>query len=424
MTAPTNTVKHPLFVLTNVTLARHGQQLTPYNVVIENGLITEVSQQAPSHLLLQREDVNLIDAQGHVLSAGLIDAQINGALGCNFNQCSTRQLKETLKILPQFGITSILPTIITAPLEDMLAAIQTVEESIRLWEPGMCRIAGIHLEGPFLNPDYHGIHPKASMNPRVINAETLRQLISPHTKLITLAPEMVLDHGFIAQLTEQGITVFAGHTGATSPQMTEAIEQGLSGVTHLFNAMKPFHHRAPGVISTALTHPKLTASIIVDGVHVYPEALRLVFHAKTQDTLMLVSDAMQLAGTPNGTQAQFAGQTITHTDGKAVGPQGELAGSACMLPNCVQNASDWHLASFAQALHMATETPANVLNLPDIGRIAPGHVADLTLWDKTHHTVLATWLQGQLVAYNGKTALPGLPKAGNTLGKATQQLSA
>lgn len=401
-------------VLTHVTVIQSGKEHPHCSVMIENGFIQEISTSPPTHLLLQRDDIQIIDGQDHLLSTGLVDAQINGALGCNFNHCTTRDLKATLKQLPKHGVTSILPTVITASLEDMLAAIQVIEEAMRQWEPTQCRIAGIHLEGPFLNPNYNGIHPKNLM-PTDADAALLRQLISPNTKLVTVAPEQVVDHGFIPQLREQGISVFAGHTGANSPQMIDAIDQGLQGVTHLFNAMKPFHHRAPGVIGTALTHPALTVGLIVDGVHVYPEALRLAFHAKTPETMMLVSDAIHLAGTPEGTESTFAGQSVTHTQGKAVGPQGELAGAACLLADCVRNASQWHLSTFAQAIQMATETPAKLLKLEQVGALEAGMVADMVLWHKDNHDIMATWLQGQPVYHNHHYPLTGITNSSNAL---------
>lgn len=387
-----------LVLLTDVLLVSGGVAKPHHHVAIVNGRIASISAEAPAHFLVQHSNVSVINGNNQPLTAGLIDLQCNGAFGIDVNHATAAQIRLLLKQLAQMGTTHVMLTLITAPLEDMIQAIQTLESVIREPRAGEASLVGIHLEGPFLNPACGGIHPQGVM-PRKISITTLETLCSPNVKLITLAPELPGALEAIAWLTQRGITVFAGHTAATAAEAMTAFDAGITGVTHLFNAMKPFHHRAPGLVSVALTHPNVAITLIADGHHVYPEALRLALTAKDSagcGKAVLVSDSMPLAGTPIGTQGTFGGQSITHQGvrglpvGKAANADGTLAGSVGLLNNAVSNVQAWGLANLPTTVTMASENAAKALGLSDgtgtsIGTLTVGGPATWVLWDA------ATW---------------------------------
>lgn len=378
-------------VLSNVTLLgeRDGKPswLAGYHLAWVGNTIVHVGAQPPSHLLMERDDVTVIDGNGAYVTPGLIDVHINGAFGCDFAQGSQSQINSALQQLKACGVTALLPTIITAPQESMMASLQRLEEVSRQSNTSGAQILGLHVEGPLLNPDYCGIHPKGAIPSKTLNhlseeelGQLLKSLCSPSVRMVTLAPETVPVELVLPALVQRHIVPMAGHTGASSEVIANSTKLGLAGVTHLFNAMKPLHHRAPGVVAMALTHPQLISTIIADGHHVYPEALRAAIHSCGTKRLALVSDALHLAGTPDGAQAEFGGQTIIHKEGKACNADGTLAGGATLLDGCVRNVIGWGLADSASAFTMATATPATLINQPKRGRLAEGCVADVVLW--------------------------------------------
>ncbi len=406
-------------VLTHVTvLQQHGPTgahwVENQFVGWENGRITHVGPTPPSQMLLNHDDVTVLDANGLMLTPGLVDIHINGAYGCDFAHATPNQIHACLKKLAATGVTSIVPTIITAPHEDMMASIQTLEEAIRQPQPGAAHIVGLHLEGPLLNPAYSGIHNPGHMQGDApgklgptVDIKQVASLCSPSVIMMTLAPECVPVEELLPFLHSRGITVLAGHTGASTQQIAQAMDHGLTGITHLFNAMKPLHHRSPGPIAMALTQPGLHATLIADGAHVYPEALRVALSALGCQRGILVSDAIHLAGTPEGTQTDFAGQSITHVVdnglSKAVNADGTLAGSAALLADGVRNVVRWQLTDSATALAMATHTPASYLGKDQqLGHITPGTPADAVLW-QPDFTPAATWINGHL-AYQAQDA--------------------
>lgn len=390
-------------VLSNVTLLHTNPQppfqpewRANHHIAWVDGTIVHAGPEPPAHLLMERDDVEVIDAEGAYATPGLIDLQMNGAFGCDFAQASSHQIVQTLHQLSQYGVTSILPTIITAPQADMMASLQRLEEVARQPVAGCTEILGLHVEGPLLNPSYCGIHPNSAMpTQQGLDEEALGQLLSslcsPSVRMMTLAPECIPMELVLPALAKRRIIPMAGHTGASAETIHQAVDLGLAGVTHLFNAMKGLHHRAPGVVAMALTHSKLMATIIADGHHVYPEALRVAFQSCGTERLALVSDAIHLAGTPEGTSAQFGGQTITHAAGKAANDEGTLAGSATLLDGCIRNVIEWGLVDSATAFAMATQAPAYLLHDNQRGQLTSGAVANIVLWD-SHWQPQQVWV--------------------------------
>ncbi len=398
----------PIKMITDATLVLPQGQVQQGTLLIEGNRIHSIQTSAPGALLLNREDVEVVSGKGCFLTPGLTELHFNGALGCDLNQASISEIQQMLGQLPKYGITSLLLTALTAPLEDMITTLSTLEEAIHYQNPKHSRILGIHLEGPFLNPQYRGTHPIHAIRPAVLDDLVL--LTSPNVKMVTLAPEKDPQFQLTHYLLEKGIRVSAGHTAATLQEMTLAISHGIRSVTHLFNAMRPLHHREPGIIAASLNNDLVYTQFIGDGVHVHPEALRTLLRCKPANRLLLVSDSLPLAGLPEGSQMQFAGTQVTLTQGQAFNTEGSLAGSGLLLDECLRNLVRWKLLSFPEAIPLVTTYPSEFLGRSNqLGRLEAGQLADLVLWDQETMAVQATWINGELV-YNALSERATLAK--------------
>jgi N-acetylglucosamine-6-phosphate deacetylase len=322
-------------IIAGATLIHPNGQQTEGSLLIEGNRIRAISEEAPGSLLLNQENVEVFSGAGCYLTPGLIELHFNGALGCNLNQTSITEVQSLLQKLPAFGITSVLFTLITGAMTDMLSAIHTLEEVIHHKNPYHCRPLGIHLEGPFINPAYRGTHPASEIRPP--NPEDLNILFSPQTKMITLAPELDASGQLIPWLRQQGILVSIGHSSATHQQALQSFQQGANSVTHLYNAMRPFHHREPGIIGAALCEDDIFVQFIGDGAHVHPEAIRIMLKMKPRNRVLLTSDASPLAGLDDGSKGSFSLQTVTVRGNQVINQEGGLAGSGKLVNDCLKN---------------------------------------------------------------------------------------
>ncbi|MBX2860506.1 MAG: N-acetylglucosamine-6-phosphate deacetylase [Vampirovibrio sp.] len=396
-------------VIRDVTLILPNCKLTQQSVLIENDQILDIvddpAASAPTHW----ETPEVISGKGGYLTPGLIDLQINGGFGINFGNAGLKEIQTVLQKLPKHGVTRILPTLITAPVLDMAKAVSNLEQLIHMHKPTHAQIMGLHLEGPMLNPQLHGAHPIEHILKDSSMENDLQVLLSPNLKLVTLAPETDPQGSMIRSLTQRKVKVLAGHSNATESDITDAIKSGLCGVTHLYNAMRPFHHRDPGIIGATLTQDSLYANIIADGVHVHPTALEILLRCKHFSKINLVSDAMPLAGLETGSEQFFGGKQVIHQGHQAINSQGAMAGSTCFLDDCIRNIVNWKLLPFEKAVALAGMNPAEFLGQGNtLGKIAKGHIADLVLWDKDALTVQATWIGGHL-AYADQTVDAKIP---------------
>jgi N-acetylglucosamine-6-phosphate deacetylase len=282
----------------------------------------------------------------------------------------------------------LLPTLITDSTDKMRAARAAVDAALGS-VPG---VLGIHFEGPFLAPERAGVHDPAKMRqpePGDIDLLTSRQ--GGGVTLVTLAPERV-PPGFIARLAGAGTRVALGHSMASYAETRAALAEGLTGFTHLFNAMRPMASREPGPIGAALETPGAFYGLIVDGEHVAPAMLRLALRGLGQ--AMLVTDAMPPVG---GSRNEFmlCGRQIAARDGRCVTADGTLAGAALDLASAVRNSVRLLDLSLGDALRLASTAPAAFLGVADrLGRLAPGYRADLVALDPAEIRVLATWIAG------------------------------
>ncbi len=324
------------------------------------------------------------------LLPGFIDLQVNGGGGVLFNDCpNVAGIAAIGAAHRRFGTTGFLPTLISDELGVVERAIAAVDAAIAHGVPG---VLGIHIEGPFLNPARHGIHDAARF--RILDAGSIDLLASLQRgrTLVTLAPELA-PPGAIRALVERGVTVAAGHSAATYDQMQAALAEGLSGFTHLFNAMSPLTSREPGVVGAALDSRGSWSGVIADGHHVHPASLRIALAALGPERLALVTDAMPPVGWDR-CEFMLGGQKIVAGRGKCTGPDGTLAGSDLDMARAVRNARSMMGIDLATAVRMASAVPAAALGLAGgRGAIAPGMHADLVLVDSDLQ-VLESWIDG------------------------------
>lgn len=319
--------------------------------------------------------------QVEIAAPGFIDLQINGAADVQLNDDpSAEAMARIAEGAARGGAMHILPTFITVAGDGWKDALAAARNAVRNALPG---VLGLHLEGPFLSRHRPGVHPANAIRPMSgPDADLLSAADIP--LLVTLAPEEQ-QPGLIARLVRAGVRVFAGHSTATAREIDAAAREGLSGATHLWNAMPPPVAREPGIVSRVMTHPTLCAGIIADGHHVDP--INLMLAARMMPgRLFLVSDAMRtFAGTQTG--FDLSGTSVRLKDGMLTRPDGTLAGAHLGLDEAVGTMIHLAGVSPAAAIAMASAIPARVMGLEnDLGHIRPGHSASLTFLDSGYRS--------------------------------------
>ena len=370
--------------------------------LFENGTVVLGDGRTAEHLLIEddrvaapdadRAGAERIDLAGGWLLPGFIDTQVNGGGGALFNDDPS---VETIAAIgaahARFGTTGFLPTLISDTPEKIDRALRATEQAIAAGVPG---VLGIHIEGPFLNPRRRGTHDVAHFIRLDAEKIALLSSLTHGRTLVTLAPEMTTPDD-IRALAAAGVIVAAGHTDADYATMQSAFEAGVTGVTHLFNAMSPLHHRKPGVVGAAIENRTAYAGLIVDGRHVAPAALRIALAARPHDRFMLVTDAMSTVGT-DADHFVLQGKTIRIENGVCVEADGTLAGSALDMATAVGNAVRMLGLEVAEASMMASGAPAAFLGLGDRGALRPGMRADM-VWLGADLGARGTWIAGRRV---------------------------
>jgi N-acetylglucosamine-6-phosphate deacetylase len=324
---------------------------------------------------------------GAILVPGFIDLQVNGGGGVLLNDRPTAEgMRAIARAHRKLGTTALLPTLITDTRAQMLAGIEAAREVA-----GTDGVLGLHLEGPYLSAARLGIHRKEHIvRPEMRDLERLGDL--PGRSLMTLAPECVPD-GFVRALAAAGVRVSAGHSEASADVVLRAVDDGLTGVTHLYNAMPPLAGRAPGIVGAALSEARLIAGLIADGLHVDSISIRAAFAAKSADGIVLVSDAMPTVGS-DLTSFDLMGRSISLRDGKLTADDGTLAGAHLDMASAVRNAVTLANIPLEDALRSATLTPARFLGLEhERGALIPGARADFVALG-TGLDVLSVWVDG------------------------------
>ena len=345
----------------------------------EDGSFLEQALYINDHRLVDKaeyqDDEKVIDAEGLLVLPGLVDIHSHGAAGEDFSDGNPEGLKKILQYEKRCGITSYCPTSMTFPkerLRQIFASIkgaQTEEEA---------KVVGINMEGPFLDPAKKGAHVEEWIAaPDAAFVRELNQDVDGLVRLVTLAPNMDGAEEFIKEMHEE-VCISLGHTAADYDCASGAMKLGAHHVTHLYNAMQPFGHRAPGLIGAAMDDPECMVELICDGYHIHPSAIRAAFRMFGPERVILISDSMRATGMENGTY-ELGGQEVTVKDRKAVLKDGTLAGSATNLYGCMCKAVEFGIP-LEQAIMAATANPARSIGIFDrIGSIRIGKQADLLL---------------------------------------------
>ena len=345
----------------------------------EDGSFLEQALYINDHRLVDKaeyqDDEKVIDAEGLLVLPGLVDIHSHGAAGEDFSDGNPEGLKKILQYEKRCGITSYCPTSMTFPKERLRQIFASIKGAQT--EEG-AKVVGINMEGPFLDPAKKGAHVEEWIAaPDAAFVRELNQDADGLVRLVTVAPNMDGAEEFIKEMHEE-VCISLGHTAADYDCASRAMKLGAHHVTHLYNAMQPFGHRAPGLIGAAMDDPECMVELICDGYHIHPSAIRAAFRMFGPERVILISDSMRATGMENGTY-ELGGQEVTVKDRKAVLKDGTLAGSATNLYGCMCKAIEFGIP-LEQAIMAATANPARSIGIFDrVGSIRIGKQADLLL---------------------------------------------
>lgn len=358
-------------------------------VLVERGRIRSVGTGVPK---VHPAAVERIDAADGLVVPGYVDLQVNGAMGEEFSQSPVEKYDDIVRHFVKHGTTAMLATVLTDTPENMLDAIRHVAAYRESKSEYAEAVVGIHVEGPFLNPQRRGAHPQHLLRKPDVNEVRRWLRAAPDAiRMVTLAPELDGSRNVIRLLHDAGIVVAASHSFADYRCMAESAKNGLSFVTHVGNTTDwPYRKEQPGgwlgvepgVVGSFLCMGEVSGSVILDGFHFHPGMLKPILRCKSPQKVSLITDAAFVAGLPPGTYRKGKERVTVTPEGYTVGRRkGWLAGSVLTMDHAVQNAVRLSGVSLVEALTMATASPAKVLGLTRKGRIAPGYDADLLVMD-------------------------------------------
>ena len=368
------------------TLLHVGNAITPKGelsdagILIRDGEIETIGKRADISLPSGAQEIR---AEDSTAIPGFIDVHIHGAGGRDVMEADNDALATITAKVAQFGTTSILATTVTAPANDTLRAVEGISGYIAVQHETShprAEILGLHFEGPFLSKERRGVHRAEFLQPP--SAEFLQQLLnaaSGNARILTIAPELLGAMPCIDAARSLGMVVSIGHTDATYEQARAAVAHGAHHATHVYNAMRPFTHRDPGVIGAVLTTPEIMAELIADGIHVDEIAMKILLQAKGADGIVLISDGLSATGMPDG-QYTLGGMEVTVSGGVCRSTaEGRLAGSTLTLDRALRNVVKLGVP-FADAVQMLTLNPAKVLGIEfKKGALRTGADADIVL---------------------------------------------
>ena len=381
-------------------------------MIIKNGLVWEESGSfrkkelvvdTTTHRIAETaEDDTVFDAEGLYVIPGLVDVHIHGARGHDFSDGNSKGLAEIAQYLHSCGVTSFCPTSMTLPEEQLTAAFATINDVPDA--AGYAHIAGIHMEGPYLSPEKKGAQKASYLHaPDAAMFRRLSAASGNKIRIITIAPELPGSDAFIREFKDT-VAISLGHSTASYEIAENAFAAGANHVTHLFNAMPAFSHRAPGVVGAALDTPlcngmpeilhrapgvvgavfdskHVMAEIICDGIHIHPSVIRNAFRMFGNDRMILISDAMRATGMEDG-EYELGGQPVIKKGRLATLKDGTIAGSATNLFDCMKNAVQFGIP-LGVAVKAATCNPAKSIECSqEIGTLAVGARADILLLDQ------------------------------------------
>jgi N-acetylglucosamine-6-phosphate deacetylase len=371
-----------MIALTAKTLYTPLERVDNPLLLLDGQHIADVTSQAAREVPAGARVVDFGDA---VLAPGYLDIHIHGGAGRDVMEANPASLSAVERLIAQHGVTSYFPTTVTAPVDQILSALERLAGAIedggkQNSGPDGARATplGIHLEGPFMSHARPGVHPPADLLlPTLPLFERFWQAARGHIRIITMAPELEGAAEVIAEASKRGVCVSLGHSDADLETTRAGIAAGARHATHVFNAMRPLQHRDPGIIGEVLTNPQLTVDLIADGIHLDPSIVRLVLAAKGKENSVLITDAISATGMPDGLYP-LGSLEVEVKDGKAL-YHGHLAGSILTLDVAVRNVMRFAHWDLQPALRAVTLNPARVAGLPNSGRLQAGALADIVI---------------------------------------------
>ena len=391
------------WLIKGITIYSESSRIENGYVLVTNGIITDIGF---CHSVPLISDISVIElpAEFHLIP-GMIDVHIHGANGADVMDGTEDSLATMACALPREGTTSFLATTMTQKQELIETALQNVSDYIDKPQAGdLAEVLGIHLEGPFISEKRAGAQPKNYiLEPNLPLFQKWQSIAKDRIKLVTLAPERKGALPFIRYLKETGVIASIGHSDATYGEVAAGIQAGVCHVTHLFNGMRGLHHREPGVVGAALLHREVKTEMIVDGIHIGSQMVKLAYQSKGSEGILLITDAMQAKCLGDG-DYHLGGQEVTVEKGEARLKDGTLAGSILRMGDAIRNMMDFTGCSLKDIVTMSSENPAKQLGVFDRkGSICVGKEADLVVLDDKHEVIM-TFCRGYL-AYS-KSSFP------------------
>lgn len=359
-------------------------------IEIENGIITKIlaNDEIPS-------DVESIDYGDAYISPGLVDTHVHGYAGHDIMDLDSEGFRYICEKVVETGVTSFLPTTLTASIDDTDKAVKIINENR---DAKGAKIRGIFLEGPFFTSEHSGAqNPRYFIDPSILLLNKWQESAGGLIKKIAVAPELYGTKDFVKEAKNMGVHVALGHSNATYDQAKEAVEAGADIFVHVYNAMSKLHHREPGMVGAALSLDDTYGELICDGHHVHPAAAKIAIRAKGPKNIALITDCMMAGGMPDG-DYRLGSFDVEVSNGTArLKNDGNLAGSILNLSRGIRNVVEWDVADVFEAIHMATYVPAKSVGIDDVcGLIEVDREADLAIFDKDLE-LSAVYLDGELV---------------------------
>ncbi len=342
------------------------------NMLCKDGVIEKITNED----VIPKAD-KYIDVKGKYIVPGFVEAHTHGRVGFDFNTADAGGILRMLKSYYQRGVTTVFPTLASAPFESLLEKGKFISE-YKTEETGIARIGGVHIEGRYLNPEKKGAHaPELLTTPSESDVPKILETISGRLH-VSAAFELDYDESFIKALTGGGATVGLAHTSADYATTEKLYKKYGISLTHMYNAMNPLHHRAGGPIAFAFTSDMYT-EIIADGIHISPEMVKLAYRCKGFERLVLITDSMEATDSPDG-EYSIAGQPVIVKDSIARTLEGALAGSTLSMPTAINNLVKFAGATYEEAIRCATLNPASMLGIDKyVGSLSVGKFADLNI---------------------------------------------
>ncbi len=375
-------------IIQNGFIQNPDSQKIKANIVLKKNKIIDIFESNECGLAKNIKNIDYIDAEGLTITPGLIDQHIHGGYGIDFNFANADEIIELTAKLTKHGITAFVATVMTDSEENIQRQIKEICTAMKKQPENSSKILGIHLEGPFINPEYKGIHPdNLILKPNINN---FKKFECDEIKIVSYAPELDKNLELTKYLAKKNIIPSVGHSKATHEELKSALKAGLRQVTHLFNAMPSLHHRNPGILGEALVNDDIYTEVIADNQHLHPLIIDLIIKTKLKSRIIFISDSLPLNRNYRE-YIMFGGQRIYRKNNKAVSDNGVFAGSLSFLDDNLRK--NINKISFSDFLTFASLNPAKNLGLNSKGLIKTGYDADLVLWDENFH-VRKTFIKG------------------------------